>query len=101
MIALILPWDVPEIMDMVNMEAGKHDLKHSCCQLWTDTAAIDTALAYQVEGLIWMPYFEPDKYKSQIVKLRKYKLPLFYMLNELDDPLGDFAASPTVYDISS
>ena len=96
MIALILPWDVPEIMDMVNQEAARHDLK--VLTLFTHAAdsareadAIDAALAYQVEGLIWTPYFDASSYLPQLARLRERKIPLVYMLNKLSELPGDFA----------
>ena len=96
MIALILPWDVPEIMDMVNQEAARHDLK--VLTLFTHAAdsvreadAIDAALAYQVDGLIWTPYFNASRYLPQLARLRERKIPLVYMLNKLPEQPGDFA----------
>ena len=96
MIALILPWDVPEIMDMVNQEAARHDLK--VLTLFThavdsvrEAGAIDAALAYQVDGLIWTPYFEAGRYLPQLARLRERKIPLVYMLNKLAELPGDFA----------
>lgn len=94
-IALILPWDVPEIMDVVNMEAEKYGFKvltlftHSedCVR---EAEAIDAALSYQVDGLIWTPFFDSSHYLPQLARLRQSKTPLVYLLNQLPEPPGDF-----------
>ena len=97
-IALILPWDVPEIMDVVNMEAEKYGFKvltlfTHCADHVREAEALDAALAYQVDGLIWTPFFDAGCYLPQLARLRQRNTPLVYLTNRLAELPGDFVGN--------
>jgi len=95
MIGLILPWDIPEAMDIINLEAAKAGYR--VLTLFThapdssrETEALDAVLAWQVDGLIWLPFAEPDAYRKQIEQFRERSLPIVFLQRKLVDVPGDF-----------
>ena len=95
MIALILPWDIPEAMDIINLEAAKAGYR--VLTLFThapdssrEIEALDAVLAWQVDGLIWLPYAEPDAYQKQIEHFRERSLPIVFLQRKLETVPGDF-----------
>ena len=95
MIGLILPWDIPEAMDTINLEAAKAGYK--VLTLFThapdnsrEIEALDAVLAWQVDGLIWLPYAESHAYQKQIEHFRERSLPIVFLQRKLETVPGDF-----------
>lgn len=73
LLSLIIPWDNPELMDMVEQEASRHGLKvmvnfTTSPDTSREVESLDQALDWHVAGIVWAPYADLENYPERLIK---------------------------------
>lgn len=96
LLALVLPWNNPELMESVEQEAYRHGFK--LLTLFStypgtdrERAAIEAVLGWHVDGLIWLPYAKDDDYYSYLPGiLEKNSTQVLFLQRRLPGFTADF-----------
>lgn len=88
--SMVLPWNCPELMD--SAERGAREAGYQLMVEFTpspvdgaEAKAINTALDWNVDGLIWMPYGGTRDYSDTIGALRASSVKVVFLHHGLDE----------------
>ena len=101
LLLLILPWDNPELMEVMAQEAyrlGYRLMTNFLTRpdLDREIALLNNSLDWQVEGLFWLPYANLSAYPELLLqRLRGNKARLVFMQRRLPDFPGCLVARIT------
>lgn len=72
LLSLVIPWNNPELMDVVEQTARRFDFKimvnfTSSPDTGREISSLDNALDWQVDGILWLPYGGAADYPERLV----------------------------------